>query len=289
MTTPAWAVLRVHNIDAHVTFFTERLGWSAGTRPAEELAYILDPDGEAILLAGPEAADVAPFVVERALIKQPGETVRLLHANVDGLAADLARRGVSGATIREAHWGDRELRVRAPDGYLISFVTRAQLSRDDILLLYARAVDDLDTTVVSLVPRDLDQALAPGAWTVRQLVHHIVDGDDIWSMAIKAALAASGCVYHHDWYTPDNACAVTLDYATRAVEPAVVLFRARRTYIVELLSHLPDPWERYVLFTRPGRPEAISFTVEAMVRSQAQHALEHLAEIQEAPHDQRAG
>ncbi len=267
MTTPAWAVLRVHNIDAHVTFFTERLGWSAGTRPAEDLAYIFDPDGEAMLLAGLEAPDVAPFVVERPLLKQPGETVRLLHANVDGLAADLARRGVSGATIREAHWGDRELRVRAPDGYLISFVTRAQLSRDDILLLYARAVDDLDTTVISLSPRELDQELAPGGWTVRQLVHHIVDGDDIWSMAIKAALAASGTGYQHDWYTSDNACAVTLDYARRAVEPAVVLFRARRTYIVELLSQLPDPWDRYVMFTRPGKPEAIHLTVEAMVRS----------------------
>jgi len=54
--------------------------------------------------------------------------------------------------------------------------------------------------------------------------------------------------YSHDWYTSDNACAEPLDYAGRAIDTAVILFRANRAYICQLVEHLPGAWERYILF-----------------------------------------
>lgn len=281
MAMHAWAVLQVQDLSTSIAFYTERLGWTAGEQPAEDLAYILDPDNDAILLAGPKAEDMTPYLAERALIKQPGDTLRLVSAEVDAQRVDLIQRGLSDMKIVETAWRDRELRVHAPDKYTISFITPAHLSPDEALELYAQAPDDLDAALAGLSPQELDRGRESGGWTIRQIVHHIADGDDLWAMMIKAALAAPGCSYQHDWYNTDNTSAVALDYAGRAIEPAHALFRAHRVHIVQLIRHLPNAWDQYVMFKRAEAPEAQKVTVGFIVGIQARHALEHIQEIRE--------
>lgn len=70
--------------------------------------------------------------------------------------------------------------------------------------------------------------------------------------------------------------------ATRAeAEEQAALFRAQRAYIASLVCHLPDAWDRHVQFTRAGLPDAQRLTVGFVVRIQARHALEHIADIRE--------
>lgn len=35
-----------------------------------------------------------------------------------------------------------------------------------------------------IISRYLDAMPSGGGWTIRQIVHHIVDGDDIWKLCI---------------------------------------------------------------------------------------------------------
>src|SRR5215470_5525894 len=59
---------------------------------------------------------------------------------------------------------------------------------NDSLVRYAHAPKRLEAAVDALAEGDLDTERAPGEWTVRQLVHHIAEGDILWAGAIRAAL-----------------------------------------------------------------------------------------------------
>ena len=278
MATPAWAVLQVSDLAASLTFFAQALGWRAGEHPGPDLAYVYDDSGDAVLLAGPGAGDVSPHAGPGAISKQPGETLYLPHPDAAALRAGLLARGLSDLEIVETTW-ERVLHVPSPDGFVIGFVTPIQLSMEEMLERYGAACDELDAALAGLGEGELDLARGPGEWSIRQIVHHIADGDDLWGMALKAALAASGCAYEQDWYSTDNACAVSLDYAGRSVAPAVALLRANRAHVDQMVRHQPGAGERPVMFTRATAAEAQRITVGMIVTMQARHALEHVEEI----------
>ena len=99
--------------------------------------------------------------------------------------------------------------------------------------------------------------------------------------AVKAALTRSGCHYRHDWYTTDNASAELLDYAGRAIEPALLLFQANHEHILQLVRHLPGALDRFVLFAWPGRQEEQHMAVRDILFGQAMHVAIHCNEILE--------
>lgn len=47
---------------------------------------------------------------------------------------------------------------------------------------------------------ELDLPPLVGGWTIRQIVHHIVDGDDLWKACIKAALGNERGEFSLGWY-----------------------------------------------------------------------------------------
>jgi hypothetical protein len=147
--------------------------------------------------------------------------------------------------------------------------------------LYARGPAELDTALAGLSEQELDLTQTDGEWSIRQLVHHIADGADLWKMPLKAALANPGSLYRHDWYTPDNAWAASLDYAGRAIEPALVLFRANRAHVLQLVRHMPNAWEQSIRFEAPYLPEPEQVTVGEIIKMQATHALSHCEEIRQ--------
>lgn len=144
--------------------------------------------------------------------------------------------------------GDRALLIQDPDGNTLRFTTPRKREPEEIIALYAQGPTRLQEALAGVFEEELDRKRAEGEWTIRQLVHHIVDGDDLWMHVVKAALARSGCQYRHDWYTPDNACAETLDYAGRAIEPALLLFHANHEHVLQMIRHFPDALSRFVLF-----------------------------------------
>ena len=72
--------------------------------------------------------------------------------------------------------------------------------RDAILARYREGPALLERTLAGLQDSDLDISLSQGGWTIRQIVHHIVDGDDLWKSGIKAALGNPGVDFTLAWY-----------------------------------------------------------------------------------------
>ena len=151
---------------------------------------------------------------------------------------------------------------------------------DAILARYVEEPTQLEAAIAGLTEADLNLAQSADTWTIRQIVHHIVDGDDIWKIGIKAALGNSAGPFSLQWYwdRPQDEWVESWNYAGRAIEPSLALFRANRRHIVQLLSQIPDAWERHISIQWPDGQKA-QITVGYIIEMQAGHALGHIDDI----------
>jgi hypothetical protein len=155
----------------------------------------------------------------------------------------------------------------------------------DVQALLARYADgprQLEAALAGLEGPDLDLAQTASDWTIRQIVHHIVDGDDLWKMCIKAALGDSRGLFSYRWYweKPQDDWADHWAYAEREVNPSLALFRANREHIVQLLHQIPDAWERYALITLPGGEERAT-SIRYVVEMQSEHVESHIRDMRD--------
>lgn len=149
-----------------------------------------------------------------------------------------------------------------------------------VLASYAAGPERLAAAVAGLDETTLDAVPPEGGWSIRQIVHHVVDGDDIWKMFIKAALGDSTTPFSLQWYwdLPQETWADRWAYAQRRLEPSLALLAANRRHILQILEAVPDAWQRAVLVRWPhGQEQRVS--VGWMVTMQAEHVLHHIETI----------
>jgi uncharacterized damage-inducible protein DinB len=149
-----------------------------------------------------------------------------------------------------------------------------------ILARYAAGPTQLAAAIAGLTEAELDVAQTAGTWTIRQIVHHIVDGDDLWKVYIKIALGNSSGTFSLQWYwdKPQEAWVESWRYAERAIEPSLALFQANRQHIAQLLQSIPDAWERSIFIQWPEGQKART-TVGWIVAMQANHVTGHVNDI----------
>jgi hypothetical protein len=159
---------------------------------------------------------------------------------------------------------------------------------DTLLDTYARGPEMLAEILAGIEDVHLDLALSDDTWTVRQIVHHVVDGDDLWNTCIKAALGGCGradssavrSVFGLQWYwdRPQNEWAEAWAYARRAVEPSLALFKANRCHTAQLLREVPNACRGCIVVRWPSGQEQ-QVTVGWVVEMQTRHLSDHIEEI----------
>ena len=139
--------------------------------------------------------------------------------------------------------------------------------------------------ILQAVVSDFSEAelnfIPDGKWSVRQIVHHVVDSDAVVKTMILAAIGNSGCTYDQSWYPTDNAWAATMVYERRDVSSAVSLFQANVIHLENLLKKLPEAWDRFVIFKWPKNPEGIQLSVDYLINSRIEHTEHHIKRIRE--------
>jgi hypothetical protein len=158
-------------------------------------------------------------------------------------------------------------------------MTEQPIDPTAVLASYADGPVQLKTALAGLAETDLDVALDAETWTIRQIVHHIVDGDDIWKTCIKAALGTDAA-FSLPWYwdIPQDMWVQHWNYAGRAIEPSLALFEANRRHIVQLLQQIPGAGKRRVVIRWPNGQEHET-TVGWVVAMQAKHVADHVSDI----------
>ena len=149
------------------------------------------------------------------------------------------------------------------------------------LAQYADGPAQLEAVLIDLTESDLNLTHTPDTWTIRQIVHHIADGDDIWKVCIKAALGNAEGLFSLQWYwdRPQIEWAENWGYANRPIEPSLALLRANRHHIVELIQQTPKAWEKSIRIKRLRRKEE-RITIGDVLEMQSRHVFEHISDIQ---------
>jgi uncharacterized damage-inducible protein DinB len=153
--------------------------------------------------------------------------------------------------------------------------------KDSVIARFMEGPALLRRTLADLDEADFDTAPTKGGWTIRQIVHHIVDGDDLWKTCIKQALGNEQAEFSLDWYRAltQDTWADRWAYAQRSIEVSLALLKAIRDHVIQLIEHVPDGWNRAVGFREPnGEIEIVP--VGFVIEMQANHVMHHLQQIE---------
>jgi uncharacterized damage-inducible protein DinB len=162
--------------------------------------------------------------------------------------------------------------------------------RDGTISRYREGPALLERAVRGLQDADLDAMPAGGGWTIRQIVHHVADGDDIWKLCIKMAIGDEESEFALGWYRvqPQELWGDRWAYSRRSVDVSLSLFRATRDHVLQLLESVPEAWDRSVAVrTRDGEVKRVS--VGFVIQMQSDHVFHHVDRIHEILRDRGGG
>jgi uncharacterized damage-inducible protein DinB len=145
----------------------------------------------------------------------------------------------------------------------------------------------LEAVVNGLTDDVLDFKPSRGGWTIRQIVHHVVDGDDIWKLGIKMAMGSDDAEFSLGWYSAmsQEIWGERWAYGARPIETSISLLKASREHILQLMESVPAVWNQAVLLrTRDGQIERVP--VGFVIQMQADHIVHHVKRIREILQEQ---
>lgn len=124
-----------------------------------------------------------------------------------------------------------------------------------------------------LTPEEIDYQPAPGKWSARQVIAHVLDTEAHVYTRLRYAVAEPGRVI-----TPfdQDAWAHTLGYSHADVAESVEAFRVLRDLNTRLLERLePEQWQQIIL-----HPERGHQTIEQLAELFDWHARVHIEQIE---------
>ena len=152
--------------------------------------------------------------------------------------------------------------------------------RDCILSRFREGPILLEQTVSSLRESELDFKPSTGGWSIRQIVHHITDGDDIWKLGIKMAIGNEQAEFSLGWYSSQtqDTWADRWAYNRRSIGVSLSLLKAIREHLLQLLASVPEAWDRVVV-VRTQQEKIERVPVGFVIQMQADHLFHHLERI----------
>ena len=155
-------------------------------------------------------------------------------------------------------------------------------NKNEILELFKRGPSILENALAGLSDTELDYVPSNGGWSIRQIVHHLDDGDDLWKMYIKIALGNEQTEFTLKWYLalPQTEWANRWSYEKRSIDESLTLFKAIRGHILQLLEYAPDGWTKSAQF-RDSNGEIEVVPVGFVIQIQADHVVHHVNRILE--------
>ena len=161
-------------------------------------------------------------------------------------------------------------------------MTQPTESQEQILTHYAAGADLVQYAIEGLDEALLDLTLSPEGWSIRQLIHHIADGDYLWKEFLLRAAGDPKGVFSLEWYwcLPQDEWVKRWSYAERDVNHSIALLRANRQHTLDLLKQTPGLAEKCLLIpNRQGGQESV--TVGEVVEMQARHVQGHVEDIRQ--------
>ena len=153
-------------------------------------------------------------------------------------------------------------------------------SHEVLLKQYLRLPERLEAAIAGLSESNLD--LRGEGWSIRQYVHHTVEGELMWQLYLRAIVGTNGIEFPIQWYFSLSQEQWAQHWASdkRLIEPTLALFRASTRSLAELLSCVePEVWMHFGLVTWPGASQATRLTVREILLIHIGHMDQHTEDI----------
>ena len=137
----------------------------------------------------------------------------------------------------------------------------------DLIDRYERGAEVLAYAVQDLTPTQATARPGPGAWSIAQLVAHLLDADLVYADRIKRLIAEDDPVLQA---FDENAWIERLDSQSMPVGAAVDLFATNRRWVARLLRRCGD-----AEFARAGRHTQAGVQTLAQVVTTITHHVDH--------------
>ncbi|MEH7383725.1 DinB family protein [Bacillus sp. JJ1533] len=144
----------------------------------------------------------------------------------------------------------------------------------ELIESYKRAPIELMQAITGLSDSGMDKTRAPGKWSIREIVHHIIDCDMNYFQINRYALADTGATYLFNEFDGDF-WSFKMNYKNRSIELEMKLFTMMREYIAYLCTFFPNSLDR-VLVREQGKA-----TVRDALIHDIQHVVHHIEQILE--------
>ena len=151
-----------------------------------------------------------------------------------------------------------------------------------LLERYQHLPDRLETAIAGLGEAQLDLMLDTG-WSIREYVHHTVEGELLWQVNLRAILGRNGIEFPFNWYfgSTQDEWADCWSYGKRDIGPALTLFRGNTASLVGMLRNAPaEAWNHYGRVIWPGQEKENCITIRDIVMMHLRHMDMRTADIQ---------
>ena len=146
--------------------------------------------------------------------------------------------------------------------------------RRQLIERYRAGYEEVRLALDGCTADDLDRRPVPGAWTAREIVHHLGDSEMTSAIRLRRLIAEDGPAIQG--YDQDE-FARRLFY-DRPIEASLAAFRAARESTAEILERLtPEQWERQGTHSESG-----AYSVTGWLQIYAVHAHKHADQIRRA-------
>src|SRR5579864_8340288 len=143
----------------------------------------------------------------------------------------------------------------------------------DLLERFRRGPEVLAMVLTGVFGEEEDFVTAPGKWSIRQIVAHLVDGELVGAHRMRAVLAEDNptlTAFDQDAWVRN------LNYAQRTPKQSLESFRRLRAENYDLLKNLPEgAYQRTGNHTERG-----PVTLLELVEGYAAHAESHARQLQ---------
>jgi DinB superfamily len=148
----------------------------------------------------------------------------------------------------------------------------------DLIARYRSGVAAVHDALVGATDEDLNRhAPDVGAWSAREVVHHLADSETNSYLRLRRLIADEGKPHIQGY--DESGWAQRLRYADRPVEASLAVFDSVRAASAELLDSIGDAvdWSRVGMHSESG-----DYTADDWLTIYADHAHEHADQIRRA-------
>jgi DinB superfamily len=147
-------------------------------------------------------------------------------------------------------------------------------TRTTLLERYATGAGDVDDALDGATDDELDRRPPAGAWTAREIVHHLADSESMAYIRLRRLIAEDDPLIH-GYDEPEWARRLHYD---RPIEPSLAVLRAVRAASHQLLVTLTaSEWDRTGTHSDSG-----AYGVDAWLGIYAEHSHDHADQIRRA-------